>query len=127
MMFARIACLILLVFLSLGIRTARAGECNISGAHFQFASDTVEWRMRIVGGQSCVQTLRLRAVEIATIDLISAPKFGQVTLIDRVGFKYTAKSDLQGEDSFSLRLSGAIKGVPGTSTIRIVVSIVAAP
>ena len=47
----------------------------------------------------------------------------QVTVLDHVAFTYMAKPDFQDEDSFSLQVSGVIKKVNGTSTIRIVVSI----
>jgi hypothetical protein len=131
MVFVRTACFNLLVLLSigilfcLGIRTSDAGECNVTGPYYQLASDTVEWQLRIVSGQSCVQRIRFHAVEnITTIDLISSPQFGQVTVLDHVAFTYMAKPDFQGQDSFSLQVSGAIKKVNGTSTIRIVVSII---
>jgi len=63
-------------------------------------------------------------VNITTIDLISPPQSGQVTVLDHVAFTYMAKLDFQGQDSFSLQVSAAIKKVNGTSTIRIVVSII---
>ena len=46
-----------------------------------------------------------------------------MTVLDHVAFTYMAKPDFQDEDSFSLQVSGVIKKVNGTSTIRIVVSI----
>jgi hypothetical protein len=78
MVFARIACLNLLVLWSLGIRTAHAGGCNSTAPHYQLASDTVEWRTRIVSGQSCVQALRFHSiVDITTINLITPPQFAR--------------------------------------------------
>jgi hypothetical protein len=126
MILGRIACLDLLVLFSLGIRAALAGECLISGPRYQLQSDTVEWRMKIRSGQSCLRGVRLKDVAIDTIHLISPPQFGRITL-PGWGFSYTAKSDFQGEDSFAVGVSGAIKRVSGTSTIRIVVSIVGTP
>jgi hypothetical protein len=126
MTLGRIACLDLLVLFSLGIRAAFAGECLISGPRYQLQSDTVEWRMKIRSGQSCLHGVRFNDVAIDTINLISPPQFGQVTM-PGWSFSYTAKSDFQGEDSFAVGVSGAIKRVSGTSTIRIVVSIVGTP
>jgi len=99
--------------LSLGIRAA-AGECRISG--------TVQWLMQIHAGQSCVRGVRFRDVAFDKINLISPPHYGQVTLLGS-GFSCRAKSGFQGEDSFVIGLTGAIKRVSGTSTIRIVVSL----
>jgi hypothetical protein len=126
MMLGRTAYLGLLVLLSIGSRAAYASQCLSSGPRYQLQSDTVQWRMKIRSGQSCVRGVRLNNVAFDTINLISPPQFGQVTLLGS-GFLYVAKSDFHGEDSFVIGLSGAIKRVSGTSTIRIVVSIVGAP
>jgi hypothetical protein len=126
MTLGRIACLDLLVLFSLGIRAAFAGECLISGPRYQLQSDAVEWRMKIRSDQSCLHGVRFNNVAIDTINLISPPQFGQVTMRGW-GFSYTAKSDFQGEDSFAIGVSGASKRMSGTSTIRIVVSIVGTP
>jgi hypothetical protein len=126
MMFGRVTSLISCILLSLGIRAAVASECHISGPRYQLKSDTVEWRMQIGIGQSCVRGLRSNNVANATINLVSPPQFGQVTLLG-LGFSYTARSDVQDKDSFAVGVSGAINGVRGTSTIRIVVSIMGAP
>jgi hypothetical protein len=81
--------------------------------------------MQIHTGQSCVRGIRFNDVSFGTINLISSPKFGQVTLLGS-GFSYKTRSDFQGEDSFVIKVSGAIKKVSGTSTIHIVVTIVGA-
>jgi hypothetical protein len=114
--------LAVLAVLSLGIRAAFAGECRISGARYQLQSDTVQWLMQIHAGQSCVRGVRFSNVAFDKIKLISPPHYGQVTLLGS-GFSYRAKSDFQGEDSFVIGVSGAIKKVSGTSTIHIVVSL----
>ena len=122
-MFGRIASVALLVFSSLGIQEAHADECLISGPRYQLQSDTVEWLMRIRSGHSCIRGVRFSNVANATIKIISPPRFGQLQLLGPA-FSYMAKSNFQGEDFFAVGVSGAIDRLSGTSTIRIVVSIV---
>jgi hypothetical protein len=78
--------------------------------------------MQIGSGQSCIRGLRDRGVTIETAKLISLPQSGQVKLLGP-GFSYTAKSDFQGEDSFAIQVSGMLNRIPGTSDIRIIVSV----
>lgn len=125
-MFVRIACLDLLVLLSLGIRAAYADDCLISGPRYQLHSDSVEWQMTISSGHNCVRGVRFGNVANTTINLISPPQFGQLVLLSS-GFSYTAKTDFEGDDYFVVGVSGAINRVSGTSTVRILVSIVGAP
>jgi hypothetical protein len=39
------------------------------------------------------------------------------------GFSYTAKSDFEGDDAFTIRVSGIADKIHGNSEIRIVVSV----
>jgi hypothetical protein len=39
------------------------------------------------------------------------------------GFSYTAKSDFEGQDSFTIQISGMLNGIRGSSDIRIIVSV----
>ncbi len=78
------------------------------------AIDTVEWRINFAGGQSCIRGVRFNSGVNPKIKLISPPKFGQVTLLGPA-FSYVAKSDFRGEDSFTIRVSGAINRAGGTS------------
>ena len=121
-MFGRILGLGFLVFMSLGVRAVYAGECVISGPPYRLQSDTVEWRMNIASGQSCIRGVRFNNVVNPAIKIISPPKFGQVTLLGPA-FSYAAKSDFRGDDSFTVGVSGAINRASGTSTIRVLVSI----
>jgi hypothetical protein len=94
----------------------------VRGPQYQLKSDTVDWTMQIGSGQSCIRGLRDRGVTIETAKLISLPQSGQVKLLGP-GFSYTAKSDFQGEDSFAIQVSGMLNRIPGTSDIRIIVSV----
>lgn len=136
MSFGRAACVVFLSLgslVSLGLPVASASACVVSGPRYKLMAEAVGWSMRIGSGRSCIRDLRLNTalsvspnVVIEDLKLISAPQSGQVTA-QGSGFSYTAKSDFQGEDSFTVLVSGSINRIPGVSTIRIVVSIVGAP
>ena len=109
---------ILLVF----VRPA-LGECVLTREpSYQLKSDTVDWTMQISSGQSCVRGLRHGRVTIDSAKLISAPQSGQVKLVGS-GFSYTAKSDFQGDDAFTIQVSGMADRARGSSDIRITVSV----
>jgi len=78
--------------------------------------------MRTDSGQSCIRGLRHNRVTIDTAKLISPPQSGQVKLLGS-GFSYTAKSDFEGQDSFTIQVSGMSNGMRGSSDIRIIVSV----
>src|SRR5262249_48725580 len=78
--------------------------------------------MRTSSGQSCIRGLRHNRVTIDTAKLISPPQSGQVKLLGP-GFSYTAKSDFEGQDSFTIQVSGMLNGIRGSSDIRIIVSV----
>ena len=78
--------------------------------------------MQISSGQSCVRGLRHGRVTIDSAKLISAPQSGQVKLLGS-GFSYTAKSDFQGNDAFTIQVSGMADRARGSSDIRITVSV----
>src|SRR5262249_52513980 len=82
----------------------------------------VDLTMRTGYRQSCIRGLRHNRVTIDTAKLISPPQSGQVKLLGS-GFSYTAKSDFEGQDSFTLQVSGMSNGIRGSSDIRIIVSV----
>jgi hypothetical protein len=135
MSFWRIACVVFLSLastVSLGLRPS-ASSCVVSGPRYRLMAEAVDWSTRIGSGQGCIRDLRLNTalsvspnVVIEDVKLISPPQSGQVTM-QGSGFSYTAKSDFQGEDSFTVLVSGSINRIPGVSTIRFVVSVVGAP
>src|SRR6202163_4420197 len=127
MSFGRIACAVFLSLasiVSLGLRAPSVSSCGVSGPRYKLMAEAVDWSMRIVSGQSCIRDLRLNTVlssspnvVIENLKLISPPQSGQAKIQDS-GFSYTAKSDFQGEDSFTVLVSGSINRIPGVSTIR---------
>jgi hypothetical protein len=99
------------------------GECVLTvGSLYQLKSDAVDWTMQISSGQSCIRGLRHNRVTIDTAKLISPPQSGQAKLLGP-GFSYTAKSDFEGQDSFTIQVSGMLNGIRGSSDIRIIVSV----
>jgi hypothetical protein len=111
-----------LAILLLCVRPA-LGECILTREpSYQLKSDTVDWRMQISSGQSCVRGLCHGRVTIDSAKLIFAPQSGQVKLLGS-GFSYTAKSDFEGDDAFTIQVSGIADKIHGNSEIRIVVSV----
>src|SRR3954463_8830476 len=73
---------------------ASAESCTFSSAPgFQLKSDTVEWEMKIASGQTCIRGLRSGAVSSSTVEIISPPQSGKVTVLGP-GFSYKAKARL---------------------------------
>ncbi len=98
-------------------------ECRLVGRQaYTFTSDTVEWSMIIVAGQSCVRGIRSFDATIDDIQLVTAPQSGQVTL-QGTAFYYRAAPNFQGTDAFTLSISGKRLTVSGKSTIRVMISI----
>jgi Bacterial Ig domain len=103
---------------------ALADSCIFSAAPpFQLSSDAVDWTMQISSGRSCTRGLKLGTVNISDVKLIAPPKSGQVA-IQGPSFSYTAKPDFQGEDDFTLQVSGTIVRMRGVSDVKVTVSVV---
>src|SRR6516162_5506410 len=113
----------LLALLLVFVRPALGDPCVLTvGSLYQLKSDAVDWTMQTSSGQSCIRGLRHKRVTIDTAKLISPPQSGQVKLLGP-GFSYTAKSDFEGQDSFTIQVSGMLNRVRGSSDIRIIVSV----
>src|SRR6516164_7619681 len=112
----------LLALLLVFARPALGDACVLTlGSKHLLKSDTVDWTMRTSSGQSCIRGLRHKRVTIDTAKLVSPLQSGQVKLLGPE-FSYTAKSDFQGQDSFTIQVSGMLNGIRGSSDIRIIVS-----
>ena len=105
--------------------SALADACIFSTAPpFQLRSDAVDWTMQIASGTSCTRGLKLGPITISDVKLIASPPSGQV-VIKGPAFSYTAKPDFQGQDDFTLQVSGTMVRIPGVSDIKVTVSVVA--
>jgi len=120
--FGRYALEVILVFWLLAGRAAFAQSCSIHDPRYRLTGDTVVWTMRIASGHSCVRGVRFGAVRLERVNLVSPPQSGRIAL-EGPGFRYTAKIDFSGLDSFTVRVFGAIGNTRGSSTVRVVVSV----
>ena len=59
---------------------------------------------------------------ISALKLTAPPEFGKVTL-QGPGFSYTAKTDFEGQDAFTIQVSGTMVRMTGTSDIQVTVSV----
>jgi hypothetical protein len=112
---------LLLLLLLLGIQAASAADCVVDSHPYQLQSDTVQWQIKARIGQSCRRGVRFKLISNPVITIISPPRFGALT-VQGPSFAYTAGPDFRDEDSFTLEVSGFIRRVSGTSTIRVAVS-----
>jgi hypothetical protein len=101
---------------------AAAAECAITEPRGELDSDAIDLTLVIASGQSCVHGLRSRAMTLDTVSISSPAKFGEAT-VQGYSFTYRARSDFKGEDSFSIVVVGKNRGIRGTSTIHVLVSV----
>ena len=110
---------VLIGFLSMNTSAAYVTDCVVNGPRYQLTSDLVNWSMKIGSGRSCIRGLRINNVAmIESLQLVSPPQIGQVAL-KGPSFTYSAKAGYEGEDSFTIVVSGTINRSSGNSTIRV--------
>ena len=103
---------------------AFADSCLFSAAPpFQLSSDAVEWTMQIASGTTCTRGLKLGSTNIKDVKLIAPPQSGKVD-IQGPSFSYTAKADFQGQDEFTVQVSGTVVRIAGVSDVKVTVSVV---
>ena len=102
---------------------AFADSCLFSAAPpFQLSSDAVEWTMQIASGTTCTRGLKLGSTNIKDVKLITPPQSGKV--VQGPSFSYTAKADFQGQDEFTVQVSGTVVRIAGVSDVKVTVSVV---
>jgi hypothetical protein len=92
---------------------ALADSCIFSASPLFNSSDAVDWTMQIASGRSCTRGLKLGSMNISDVKLIAPPQSGQVAI-----------KDFQGEDDFTLRVSGTLVRMRGVSDVKVTVSVV---
>jgi Bacterial Ig domain len=103
---------------------AFADSCLFSDAPpFQLSSDAVEWTMQIASGTTCTRGLKVGSTNIKDVKLIAPPQSGKVD-IKGPSFSYTAKADFQGQDEFTVQVSGTMVRIAGVSDVKVTVSVV---
>ncbi|MDA9508686.1 hypothetical protein XI09_29395 [Bradyrhizobium sp. CCBAU 11386] len=88
---------------------------------YKLAGDTMEWSMTIAPGADCIQGLRWSTMQIYNVSIAEKPKSGELVLVGP-GFRYFAKPDFSGTDTFTLVVVGKNRRDAGTSTVQITVS-----
>ena len=94
--------------------------CSLGGPPYRLSADVVDWSMTVAPGETCLRGLRLRDVTLDSVQLESAPRSGRVA-VQGPGLSFAADKNFDGEDSFTVTLSGMRVGHRGQSTIRIAV------
>ncbi|WP_342733594.1 Ig-like domain-containing protein [Bradyrhizobium sp. B117] len=93
---------------------------------YRLAGDTMEWSMKIAPGADCIQGLRWSTMQIYSVSVAQKPNSGELVLVGP-GFRYFAKPDFQGTDTFTLVVVGKNRHTEGTSTVQITISRPGAP
>lgn len=77
--------------------------------------------MTIAPGTDCIQGLRWSTMQIYNVSVAEKPTSGHLVLVGP-GFRYFARSDFTGTDSFALVVVGKKRHNIGTSTVRVMIS-----
>ena len=80
---------------------------------YALKSDVVNWEMQIASGKTCTKGLKYGSVAISKLNLVAPPEFGKVT-VQGPGFSYTAKPDFEGQDAFTIQVTGTMVRMTGT-------------
>jgi hypothetical protein len=118
----RLAIGLLLTWLVIGAQSAEAGDCVPAGPPAKLNFESVDWKIVIANGQTCLRGLRSGAMIIESVAISAPAKFGEA-MVRGYGFSYEAPRDFQGEDSFSVTVGGTNRGIRGNSTILVHVSV----
>lgn len=88
---------------------------------YRLAGDTMEWSMTIPPGADCIQGLRWSTMQIYSVSVTEKPKNGELKLVGP-GFRYFAKQDFSGSDTFILVVVGKNRHEVGISTLQVTIS-----
>jgi hypothetical protein len=88
---------------------------------YRLAGDNMQWSMTIKPGADCIQGLRWSTMQIYSISVSEKPKMGDLVLIGP-GFRYFAKPDFNGTDTFTIVINGKSRHDIGVSTVQITIS-----
>jgi hypothetical protein len=119
-MLARIS-IVLPLFALMSAPAKATPNCLRDNQAYKLAGDTIEWSMTIAPGADCIQGLRWSTMQIYSVSIAEKPKSGELVLVGP-GFRYFAKPDFSGTDSFTLIVVGKNRHDEGSSTVQITVS-----
>jgi hypothetical protein len=103
-MLARIS-IVLPLFALMSAPAKATPNCLRDNQAYKLAGDTIEWSMTIAPGADCIQGLRWSTMQIYSVSIAEKPKSGEIVLVGP-GFRYFAKPDFTGTDSFTLVVVG---------------------
>ena len=118
----RLAMQLLVIWLIVGVQSAKAGDCVPAGPYPTLNSESVDWEIVIPSGRNCLHGLRTGAMIVKSVAISAPAKFGEAT-VQGYGFSYEAPPNFKGEDSFAVTVVGTNRGIQGNSTIRVHVSV----
>jgi hypothetical protein len=98
-----------------------APSCMRDIKPYRLTGDTMEWSMTIAPGADCIQGLRWSTMQIYDVSIADKPNNGEVVLVGP-GFRYFARPDFAGTDSFTLVVIGKNRRDEGTSTVHVTIS-----
>jgi hypothetical protein len=111
----------LLLFVLVSASAKATPNCMRDIQAYKLAGDTIGWSMTIAPGADCIQGLRWSTMQIYSVSIAEKPKSGELVLVGP-GFRYFAKPDFTGTDSFTLVVVGKNRHDEGSSTVQITVS-----
>src|ERR1700738_1973718 len=94
-----------LLFVFLSASAKATPNCLRDNQLYKMTGDVVGWSMPIVPGANCIQGLRWSTTQIYSVSIAEKPKVGDIVLVGP-GFRYFAKPDFTGTDSFTLFVVG---------------------
>ena len=123
MTFHNVFFVVLIAFLSLSTPAVCATECVVSGPCLQADIGRGDLVNDISAADRVVFVVSdFNNVVFESLKLVSPPKNGQIAL-GGPSFIYSAKPEYEGEDFFTLEVSGTINKSRGRSTIHFIVSV----
>ena len=110
-----------LLFLASATAANATPNCMRDIKPYQLTGDTMEWSMKIAPGADCIQGLRWSTMQIYSVSVADKPRSGELVLVGP-GFRYYAKPDFNGTDTFTLVVVGKNRHDVGTSTVQVTIS-----
>jgi hypothetical protein len=115
----------LLVVLVLFVASSNTAQAACSVGRFGlFAGATTETTMVVSSGANCGINVRPgREGRFDSTRIVTPAKNGTVSRHAVGGFTYRSKPGFKGQDSFAFAVTGKIRSVEGTATVRVSVTV----
>lgn len=111
-----------LMLIAVALPPANASpNCLSDYKPFSLTGDSTRYSMAIEPGANCIQGLRWSFMQIYAVWVLAKPAHGKLVIVGP-GFRYFAKPDFRGSDTFKLVVVGKNRRKEGYSTVDITVS-----